>query len=121
MDRAIYLALAKMCGDNLAYCLPSAVRPLAEQMPDVSCAIYVASDRRGIVCYVGSVCRPNDPCGLASHIGEYLLDVSKTAKWHELQLLPLRDGTPEPDVRSLAGEVAGWLLPYDNQRWPTAG
>jgi hypothetical protein len=120
MDRAIYLALAELCGDNLDYLIPDAVRPLPGHMPDASCAVYIASDRRGRVCYVGSVCRPNDPHGLASHIGEYVHDVSKTAKWHALHLLTLRDGTPESDVRRLAGEIAGWLLPYDNQRWPAA-
>ncbi|MEU6358301.1 MULTISPECIES: hypothetical protein [Streptomyces] len=100
--------------------MPEPLAPRPEAMPGASCAVYVVEDSRGTVCYVGSVCRPYDMCGLASHIGEYIADLSMTGKWARVYVLPLGEDTPEADVRRIGGDIAGWLLPYDRERWPQA-
>lgn len=120
MKRMVYLALAEIADDRLLHAMPRPVRPAPEAMPALCCAVYAAEDDAGKVCYVGSVYRPNDPQGLASHVGEYLRDDPRTGKWHRVYVLPLRPDLDESEVRSLGGEVAGWLLPYDRERWPTA-
>lgn len=120
MKQMIYMALAEIAGDRLLYAMPAPVRPIPEDMPDLSCAVYGAEDLNGRICYVGSVYRPADPRGLASHIAEYLRDDPRTGKWDKVYVLPVRENIPELDVRRLAGDVAGWLLPYDRERWPQA-
>ncbi|MFD0300353.1 hypothetical protein [Streptomyces sp. NPDC127123] len=120
MKRATYAALADLCGPYLTRATPEELPPDSDLMPDSSCAVYIAVDALGRVCYVGSVCRPSDGRGLASHVSEYLRDLPKTEKWSGIHVLLLRSDTPEPKVRCIAGEVAGWLLPYDRERWPLA-
>lgn len=120
MKQGTYHALADLCVPHLAETMPEPLAPRPETMPDASRAVYIAEDGRGAVCYVGSVCRPDDSQGLASHIGEYLAELAITDKWSRLYALPLRGDTPESEVRRLAGDIAGWLLPYDRQRWQQA-
>lgn len=120
MDRTVYLALADVCGPSLWHIRPEPHTVDPEQLPDASRAVYVVIDDRGKVCYVGSVYRPRDPKGLASHVREYLHKMPKTARWSGIYILPLRPGTSENEVRRVGGEVAGWLLPYDRERWPKA-
>ena len=119
MKRMVYMALAEIADDRILYAMPTPVRPVPEEMPDLSCAVYAAEDRSGRVCYVGGY-RPADYRGLGSHIAEYLRDDPRTEKWDKVYVLPLRHDIPELDVRLLCGEVAGWLLPYDRERWPQA-
>lgn len=121
MKQGTYHALADLCGPRLARSKPEPLFPRPEAMPDASCAVYVAEDARGAVCYVGSVCRPDDSSGLASHIGEYLTDLPMTGKWDRVYVLPLHGDTPEPEVRRIGGDIAGWLLPYDRERWSQVG
>lgn len=120
MKRATYAALTDLCGPYLIRAIPEEFPSDPDLMPDSSCSVYIAVDPQGRVCYVGSVCRPKDGRGLASHLGEYLHDLPKTEKWRGIHILPLRSDTPEPEVRRIGGEVAGWLLPYDRERWPQA-
>ncbi|MFF3445444.1 hypothetical protein [Streptosporangium sp. NPDC002721] len=120
MKRMVYMALADIAGPRLLRRTPLSVRPAPEQLPDLSCAVYAAEDEDGQICYVGSVYRPGDPRGLATHIGEYLREDPRTSKWSKLYVLPIKPGTPKVDVRRLGGKVAGWLLPYDRERWPQA-
>lgn len=121
MKKGTYMALADLCAPYLLHSMPEQLKPSSEAMPDASCAVYVAIDDRGSVCYVGSVCRPSDQRGLASHVGEYLSDLPKTEKWTGVYAIPLQFDTPEPEVRRIGGDIAGWLLPYDRERWPQAG
>lgn len=120
MKQGTYHALADLCGPYLARAMPDPLAPRPEAMPNANCAVYVVEDARGVVCYVGSVCRPDDRGALASHIGEYLAELPMTDKWARVYALPLGGGTPEPEVRRLGGDIAGWLLPYDRERWPQA-
>ncbi|GAA4310214.1 hypothetical protein ACFQY7_43880 [Actinomadura luteofluorescens] len=117
MDNETYLALSRICGHHLLRPCPGPYEIDPEEMPTASAAVYIAADERNQVCYVGSVCRPKDPEGLASHVREYLKAVQKTARWRYLYVLPLRSNTAEAEVRGIAGEVSGWLLPYDRERW----
>lgn len=117
MERGTYTALADLCESYLLRAMPERLMPEPDAMPPSSCAVYVAVDERDAVCYVGSVCRPRDPHGLSSHVGEYIADLPKTEKWAALYVLPLRPDTPEPEVRRIGGDIAGWLLPYDRERW----
>ncbi|MFJ3643335.1 hypothetical protein ACIPRD_26765 [Streptomyces sp. NPDC090108] len=121
MKKGTYAALADLCGPHLLSPMPERLVPDPEAMPSAECAVYVAVDERGAVCYVGSVCRPRDVQGLGSHVAEYLADLPKTEKWDGVYVLPLRPDTPEPEVRRIGGDIAGWLLPYDRERWPQAG
>ncbi|MEV6181175.1 hypothetical protein [Streptomyces sp. NPDC052015] len=121
MKKGTYAALADLCGPYLLCPMPERLTPNPEVMPPASCAVYVAVDERGAVCYLGSVCRPSDTQGLGSHVAEYLADLPKTEKWAGVYVLPLRPDTPEPEVRRIGGDIAGWLLPYDRERWPQAG
>ncbi|CAM5306522.1 hypothetical protein [Streptomyces chartreusis] len=121
MKKGTYMALADLCGVYLLCPMPERLMPNAEAMPSVSHAVYVAVDERDAVCYVGSVCRPNDEQGLGSHVSEYIADLPKTEKWTGVYALPLRPDTPEPEVRRIGGDIAGWLVPYDRERWPQAG
>ncbi|GII34134.1 hypothetical protein Pmi06nite_75760 [Planotetraspora mira] len=116
----VYTALTQIAGTRLQRTMPLPLRPVPEHLPDLSRAVYITEDEDGKICYVGSVYRPADPNGLASHIGEYLRDDPRTGKWSRIYVLPLRPDTSEVDVRRLGGEVAGWLLPYDRERWPQA-
>ncbi|MER6556231.1 hypothetical protein ABT300_00445 [Streptomyces sp. NPDC001027] len=120
MKKGTYMALADLCGTSLLKATPERHSVAPDFLPEVSCAVYVAEDPSGTVCYIGSVCRPHDVDGLASHIREYLHDLPKAHKWDGLYVLPLRYSTPEPQVRRIAGDLTGWLLPYDRERWPTA-
>ncbi|WP_406727847.1 hypothetical protein WJ438_29080 [Streptomyces sp. GD-15H] len=120
MKHGTYHALADLCGPHLAQTMSEPLAPRPEVMPDSSCAVYIAEDTRGAVCYVGSVCRPDDGHGLANHIGEYLAELPMTDKWARVYVLPLRGATPEPEVRRIGGDIAGWLLPYDRERWQQA-
>ncbi|WP_329300897.1 hypothetical protein OG410_22805 [Streptomyces sp. NBC_00659] len=120
MKKATYMALAELCGPHLLRAVPYELSPTPELMPDASCAVYIAIDARGGVCYVGSVCRPGNNQGLASHVKEYLHNLPKTDKWSGVYIVLLRPDTPEPEVRRIGGDVAGWLLPYDRERWPRA-
>ncbi|WP_338906612.1 hypothetical protein [Streptomyces nigra] len=120
MKPGTYKALAELCGPYLVRQMPEPLPPRAESMPDCSCAVYIAEDVGGSVCYVGSVCRYDDSRGLASHIGEYLTDLPMTDKWARVYVLPLSGETPEPVVRRVGGDIAGWLLPYDRERWTQA-
>ncbi|MFF0397417.1 hypothetical protein ACFYSJ_16910 [Streptomyces sp. NPDC005248] len=121
MKSVTYMALADLCGPDLLRALPDELAPSPEAMPDASCAVYIAVDAAGDVCYVGSVCRPGNSRGLASHVSEYLHDLTKTDKWRGVYALPLRPETSEPEVRRIGGDIAGWLLPYDRERWPQTG
>lgn len=121
MKEGTYVALADLCGPHLRNAMPERLAPTPEAMPTASCAVYVAVDGRGAVCYVGSVCRPSDTYGLESHVGEYMANLPKTEKWAGIYALPLKPGTPEVEVRRIGGDIAGWLLPYDRERWPPAG
>ncbi|GII91144.1 hypothetical protein [Sinosporangium siamense] len=118
MKRGTYLALAELCGRHLLGKMPEPVPPQPEFMPEVSCAVYAVADQHGNICYVGSVCRPGDLRGLANHVSEYLHTLEKVRIWDQVYIFPLRADTSETDVRSLGGEIAGWLLPYDRERWP---
>ncbi|PBC77085.1 hypothetical protein BX265_1822 [Streptomyces sp. TLI_235] len=119
MKAGTHTALAELCSPYLLRQQPQQVLPpRPDAMPDASCAVYAAIDDRGSVCYVGSVCRPGDTQGLASHVAEYLDNLPKTAKWTGLYVFPLRPDTPEAEVRRIGGDIAGWLLPYDRERWP---
>ncbi|MGW4476436.1 hypothetical protein ACWENQ_42820 [Nonomuraea sp. NPDC004354] len=120
MNRTVYRALAEMCGHALLHPMPHPYEVDLEMLPDASCAVYAVVDGREKVCYVGSVYRPSDPQGLASHVREYLHEDLKTARWSKIYVLPLRPGISEKEVRRIGGEVAGWLLPYDRERWPQA-
>ncbi|GAA3089681.1 hypothetical protein [Streptosporangium carneum] len=120
MKRMVYMALTDLAGRRLLHRMPLPMRPLPEQLPDLSCAVYAVEDENGKVCYVGSVYRPADPHGLASHIGEYLREDPRTSKWSRIYVLPLQPSTSEVEVRRFGGKVAGWLLPYDRERWPQA-
>ncbi|MET7407793.1 hypothetical protein [Streptomyces parvulus] len=120
MKQGTYKSLAELCGPYLVRQMPEPVVPRAEAMPDSSCAVYVAEDFGGAVCYVGSVYRPDDSRGLAKHIGEYRTELPMTGKWARVYVLPLSGDTPEPDVRRIGGDIAGWLLPYDRKRWQQA-
>ncbi|MEU9199603.1 hypothetical protein [Streptomyces sp. NPDC048332] len=121
MKKGTYMALADLCESYLVCAMPERLASAPEAMPPASCAVYVAVDERGAVCYVGSVCRPNDEQGLGSHVAEYLTDLPKAEKWAGVYALPLRPDTPENEVRRIGGDIAGWLLPYDRERWPQAG
>ncbi|MFJ8463069.1 hypothetical protein [Streptomyces swartbergensis] len=121
MKKGTYTALADLCEPYLLNRMPERLAPNPEAMPPASCAVYVAVDERDAVCYVGSVCRPTDAHGLGSHVSEYVADLPKTGKWAGVYALLLRPDTPEPEVRRIGGDIAGWLLPYDRERWPQAG
>ncbi|MGW2082126.1 hypothetical protein ACWCOW_35300 [Streptomyces sp. NPDC001939] len=121
MKQGTYTALADLCGPHLLCRMPERLMPDPEAMPPAACAVYVAVDERGAVCYVGSVCRPSDTHGLGSHVAEYLVGLPKAEKWAGVYALPLRPDTPELEVRRIGGDIAGWLLPYDRERWPQAG
>jgi hypothetical protein len=120
MKRMVYTALAKIAGDRLLRAMPEPQPVASQHLPDLSNAVYAAEDARGRICYVGSVYRPGDPRGLASHIEEYLRGDLRTGKWIKIYVLPLRSDISESAVRRLCGEVAGWLLPYDRERWSQA-
>lgn len=60
MKQGTYHALADLCGPYLARAMPDPLAPRPEAMPNANCAVYVVEDARGVVCYVGSVCRPDD-------------------------------------------------------------
>ncbi|MCZ4125386.1 hypothetical protein [Streptomyces sp. H39-S7] len=120
MKLGTFNALAELCGTHLLRAVPEELEPLPEFMPDASCAVYIAVDSRGHVGYVGSVCRPKDGRGLSSHVREYLDTLPKTDTWVGIYALLLHPDTPEPEVRRIGGDIAGWLLPYDRERWPRA-
>ncbi|MER7362859.1 hypothetical protein [Nonomuraea wenchangensis] len=120
MNRTVYMALAKMCGSALLHVRPRPYKVDPDVLPAASCAVYAAVDSREKVCYVGSVYRPSDPQGLASHVREYLHENPKTVRWSKIYVLPLRPGMSEKEVRRIGGEIVGWLLPYDRERWPQA-
>lgn len=120
MKKGTYTALTDLCEPYLLYAMPEQLAP-TQAMPPASCAVYVAVDEHDAVCYVGSVCRPRDAQGLGSHVSEYIADLPKTEKWAGVYALPLRPDTPEPEVRRIGGDIAGWLLPYDRERWPSVG
>jgi hypothetical protein len=114
------MALAEMCRPALLHVMPRPYQVDPEMLPDASCAVYAVVDGREKVCYVGSVYRPSDPQGLASHVREYLHENPKTARWSKIHVLPLRSDISERKVRHIGGAVVGWLLPYDRERWPQA-
>jgi hypothetical protein len=120
MEKGTYMALVDLCRPYLLRSVPKRLAPGPQAMPDAACAVYIATDDRDAVCYVGSVCRPHDKQGLANHVGEYIHDLPKTGKWASVYALPLQPDTPEPEVRRIGGDIAGWLLPYDRERWPNA-
>ncbi|MGA5493117.1 hypothetical protein ACPCSP_01950 [Streptomyces cinereoruber] len=120
MKRGTYAALAGLCGTALLTAMPDELDVDPDSLPEVSCAVYVAVDDAGVVCYVGSVYRPQDAQGLSSHISEYLRDLTKAQRWQGLYVLPLCATTAELEVRRIAGDIAGWLIPYGRTRWPTA-
>ncbi|MET8577234.1 hypothetical protein [Streptomyces sp. NPDC005012] len=120
MKQGTYRALAELCGAHLTGTILEPLSPCPDAMPDARCAVYAAEDGRGSVCYVGSVCRPEDPRGLANHIAEYIAELAMTTKWDRIYVFPLHGETPEPDVRRIGGDIAGWLLPYDRERWQQA-
>ncbi len=120
MKQGTYQALVELCGPHLVRAMPESLPPRPDAMPDASCAVYVVEDVRGAVCYVGSVCRPDDNRGLARHIGEYLAELPMTDKWARVYALPLSGDTQEAEVRRIGGDIAGWLLPYDRVRWQQA-
>jgi len=82
MRRPVYLALAEISEAHLLRAMPHPVEPNPEALPDFSCAVYAVEDRQGEICYVGSVYRPDDLQGLASHVREYLRDEVRTAIYY---------------------------------------
>lgn len=120
MKEGTYAALADLSMPYLLHPMPDQLAPVPHAMPDAACAVYIAIDERDRVCYVGSVCRPHDEHGLGNHVAEYLHNLPKARKWASVYVLPLRPDTPEPEVRRIGGDVAGWLLPYDRERWSAA-
>jgi hypothetical protein len=118
--KGIYTALADLCGTALLESMPEERSVDPNSLPLASCAVYIAVDDSGAVGYVGSVCRPQDANGLSNHISEYLHDLPKAQKWRGLYVLPLRPTTSELEVRRIAGDIAGWMIPYDRERWPRA-
>ncbi|MGW0965803.1 hypothetical protein [Streptomyces sp. NPDC002516] len=120
MKRGIYTALAALCGTALLESMPEERSVDPDSLPSASCAVYIAVDADGAVCYIGSVCRPRDAHGLSNHISEYVLKLPKAQKWKGLYVLPLRSTTSELEVRRITGDIVGWMIPYDRERWPRA-
>jgi hypothetical protein len=79
--------------------------------------IYVTESKDGSTLYVGSVYRPNNPCGIRAHLREHLRR-SQRASWEKITVFPMSPLTLERDVRQIEGTVATWLVPDEGHAWP---
>lgn len=82
----------------------------------VSTAVYIATDKSGEVCYVGSVKRES-LAGLAGRMRGHEGTV-RFQQWQRLYIVPLLDGSPLEVVRSIEGRVGRLLRPTGNIRLP---
>lgn len=117
-----YSAVARYADEYLEAALPEPV-DLGEgkPIPSYPVAVYVAVGLSGEVLYVGSVCRPDDPAGVASRMEEHLRKLDRLQTWAQLYVVPLRADTPLTTVRRIEGRIGAHLAPVMNRALPRIG
>jgi hypothetical protein len=104
-----------LASDDRTYAIGS-----GEELPDYSCAVYIAYGTDGIVDYVGSVDRAL-PGGAHQRLSEHLRDNERFRSWNGVVLIPLQPGTPHRAVLQTEGRVGAHLAPRRNRRLPRLG
>jgi hypothetical protein len=118
MTAARYRAICRYAGDWLDEPVPRAV-PLDEiDAVTARSGVYVICEPLERVQYVGSVCRPNRPRGVASRLREHLRDKHKGLGWKTVWIVPLKPETPVAVVRSVEACVGADLGPLGGDRLP---
>lgn len=119
MTPELYRICARYAGTNLLrlderrYAIGA-----GEDLPDYSCAVYIAIDVDGNVDYVGSV-RRTSGAAARQRLAEHLADNARFRAWAEMMLIPLSPGTPHSMVLKTEGRVGAHLAPRRNKRLPT--
>lgn len=118
MSRARYRGLCSYAGEWLCEPLPHAF-PLDELSElRVRSGVYIVCEPLERVQYVGSVCRPNSPTGVADRLKAHLREAHKRLLWKSAWIIPLRCTTPLAEVRALEACVGAELLPLGGERLP---
>src|SRR4051794_29832158 len=115
MTAALYRQLALMMGAALAQPMPR-LFPTTGVVPAVGAAVYIGLGADRKVDYVGSVCRPRDPTGLASRLREH----DARRRWKYVVVSPLRPDTAVATVHMFEGAVGRITRPSGNRRLPPA-
>ena len=99
MDAVRYRSVCKYAGDWLDRPVARAV-PL-DELETISgrSGVYVVCEPLERVQYVGSVCRPTRPDGVASRLREHLREGHKRLNWKTVWVVPLKAETPVETVR----------------------
>jgi hypothetical protein len=118
MSTARYRGLCKYAGDWLATPLYRSI-PL-DELGDlrVCSGAYVICEPLERVQYVGSVCRPTSPTGVADRLREHLREGHKRMLWKTAWVIPLTPDAPASVVRSLEACIGAELLPLGGDRLP---
>lgn len=116
MDSDVYWACVVLAGEWAAGYLP---RPYAltrdDPLPRTRRAIYIVTDYRSEVLYVGKTVR-----GAKSRRLEHVRDRAKALGWAAMWIVPLRDDTPLSAVLAAEGTIGDRLRPRHNRRLPRA-
>lgn len=113
-----YRGLCKYAGRWLAEPLPRSI-PLDELNDLRVCSgAYVVCEPLERVQYVGSVCRPHSPTGVADRLREHLREAHKRLLWKTVWIIGLMPDAPTTVARSLEACIGAELLPLGGNRLP---
>lgn len=117
MDAQVYRAVYRLVGPTGSPALPRPYRVSDfDTHPHVAAGVYVVTDRRSRVRYVGSAMRKER--GVSSRLREHLRSAEKERAWAYVWFLPFGADVALTQVRLMERLVGERLCPTDNRRLP---
>jgi hypothetical protein len=113
-----YRSICRYAGDWLDEPVARAIPLDAIETVNGSTGIYIACEPLERVQYVGSVCRPHTPNGIASRLREHLREGHKRLGWKTVWVVRLKLDTPLGVVRLIEGCIGADLGPLGGNRLP---